>query len=412
MTTNTSTDAEDFSEEFVDPEVHIHVPSPLAYAPWHKPRKQFVRIEQWLRHTSGLVDFLIEKQHFEGGVPFKYMTLPGPDLLDIQLVRDVCSDKGIKLHFTGFCSASEEEETRLRKNVSQFSYDFSTDVAEGSQITPAKLEDIVVRGSDAHTSLERGGPFDVINIDACKPLLRQGTNIAGRLIDAVRSIIQYQVSNRAMPWVILLTTPIQVEDIANDSKESIYNEITLNTERDEEFSDALAQHIAEGEGLEEFLSRLGRVNGIDFIRIITLGISKWFLHLGEQANFRVKKMNGYCYSMFREEPFDPNMISVCYLFEPQPVELEDGTGLTSNTPANEGGTPPKSDHIRALEKSFGMEDVDVKMAENHEQYENLIVQSMDILRAVGYPVDDPEKGYRIWLEQEPSHALVLRGAND
>lgn len=412
MTTGDASDEEDFSAEFADPEVNILVPTPLDYAPWHKPRKQYVRIEQWVKHTSGLIGKLQAKQHFEGGVPFKYMTLPSPDLLDVKLVKEICSQQGIKLHFTGFCSSSDEEESRLRTNVSQFSYDFSEDVSEGSHITPAKLEDIVIRGSDAHTAVERGGPFDVINIDACKPLLRQGTNIAGRLIDAVRALIQYQISNRSAPWVILLTTPVQVEDITNESKAVICNQIAVNSQRDEEFSDALAEHMVEGEGLEEFLTRLSSINGIDFIRIITLGISKWFIHLGEQANFRVKKMHGYCYSMFKEEPYDPNMISVCYLFDPDPVELEDTIGLTVNPPANEGGTPPKSLHIRALEKSFEIENVDMVMAANHGQYEEMVVQTMDILRTVGYPVDDPEKGYRQWLEQEPSHELVLRGVDN
>lgn len=55
MTTPDASDEENFSAEFADPEVNILVPSPLDYAPWHKPRKQYVRTEQWERHTSGLI---------------------------------------------------------------------------------------------------------------------------------------------------------------------------------------------------------------------------------------------------------------------------------------------------------------------------------------------------------------------
>lgn len=404
--------SEDLSEGIADPEIENKTPSPLEYAPWHRPRKQYIRAEQWGKQIIRLIKWLELEYPFSEGEPFKYMTLPAPELLDIRLVRDICSERGIPLRYTGFCDSQKGERDMLRRNINQFKYDFDESVTMDSDVAFYRFEEVSTDSSAAYEKMKNGGPFDAINIDACNPLLHEGPNVTGRLIDAVKSTIQYQINARRKPWVLFLTTPMQVDSIATGNKASIHSHIISNSDSNEEFADTLAERMAEGEDLEGFLSRLSLMNGTDFVQIITLGISKWFIHLGEQARIRVKKMDGYCYSMFKRKPFDPNMVSVCYSFEPEATKLSDETGLTKNTVPNDRKTSSENLHVRALGKSFGMKNVDEIMRDEPKLYERMIKETMGLLKTVGYQVDDPQKGYRQWLLTDPHHKLVLQGAGD
>ncbi|WP_288960728.1 hypothetical protein, partial [uncultured Sulfitobacter sp.] len=107
-----------------------------------------------------------------------------------------------------------------------------------------------------------------------------------------------------------------------------------------------------------------------------------------------------CYSMFRREPFSPNMISTCYLFDPQRTDFFDTTGLTQDSPRNIS-TPRISDHIRALRQSIAIENLDEKFATDDLLRTEMINETKALLAAVGYDVDHPVNGYDAWLAREP-----------
>ena len=70
-----------------------------AYKPWHRPRKQFVRREQW----SALLRRLYDER--EPGDAVRYLGLPGTDLIDLRyLYEEVCRANERPLRFLGFNS--------------------------------------------------------------------------------------------------------------------------------------------------------------------------------------------------------------------------------------------------------------------------------------------------------------------
>ena len=148
------------------------------------------------------------------------------------------------------------------------------------------------------------------------------------------------------------------------------------------------------------MTRTAKINGADFVKSATLGISKWFVHLAAQANYSVKKLDGFCYSMFTEEPFEPNMISVCYLFLPNQIHIHDGTGLTPN-PGGAGGAAPISDHLRALRRSLNLTNLDDLLGADADVRASMIDETKDLLRNAGYNVDHPATGYDAWLASLP-----------
>lgn len=394
----TTMEDDDFSESALPPEVApLASPEPLKFEPWHKPRKQYVRVEQWLRHVEGIVGKL-GLQSFTDGEPLRYMTLPGPDLLDIRMVADFCSSKSIKLRYTGFCHSTDTEERRLRQNVNEFSLTHKDAVVNSSKVVRSRLQDVGITHSEAAVEMVKGGPFDVVNIDACEPLAGDDENVSGRLVDAIRSITEYQLAHRRKPWILLLTTPIQADSISKKSMAALNDQVIQNTKNDASFSEELSTRFQNGEDVAAYLERVSQNTGDGLLSIFSLGISKWLIHLAEQAKFKVIKLQGYSYSMFRKPPYDANMVSLCFLFEPVDIMIADGTGLTNNSePAVTAGDQPISTHLRALRRAFAIENLDVKLQHDAAKRQEMILQSKELLKRVGYPVDDEADGYDAWL---------------
>ncbi|WP_316357919.1 PP_RS20740 family protein [Devosia sp.] len=394
---------DDFEEEALPPDVQeLVAPEVLEYAPWHRPRKQYVRQKQWVRHTVGIVKKLKELGYFGHGTPLKYLTLPGPDLLDISLVTDVCTQEGVQIRYTGFCLADEKEESRLRRNLNEFGIQRQEAVFGGSKIVNSKIEDVAIRRSDARVAMEQGGPFDIVNIDACEPIAN-GHDTTGSLVQAIRAIAEYQLAATRTPWILCLTTPIQTESISAASLGALHGQIIANANSDKRFADELAELlVSEGAGIDDLLKTACAQNGTNLVRVFSLGLSKWLIHMAEQANFAVKKLDGYCYSMFKRPPHLPNMVSLCFLFEPQAIRIEDKSGLTRN-PVVQITTQPISDHIRALRRSFGVANIDEILVGNQELFEAMVNETKELLRSVGYPVDDPVLGYDAWLAAQPTY---------
>tara|TARA_R110002033_G_scaffold14896_3_gene43023 strand:- start:18977 stop:19654 length:678 start_codon:yes stop_codon:yes gene_type:complete len=212
--------------------------------------------------------------------------------------------------------------------------------------------------------------------------------------------VDFQLNVNRQPWLLYLTTPVQTDSVSIDAQRSLYDQVRQNVAADTEFADELAGRYAEGEDIERYLTRVSQENGHEFVRTITLGVSKWLVHLAEQANFNVKKLPAVCYSMFKREPYLPNMISTCFLFLPKYIQIRDNTGLTLNTQP-QTGQAAISDHIRALRKSVEIQNIDETLADDLVLRAELAAETKALLGSVGYDVDHPEHGYDIWLSGEP-----------
>jgi hypothetical protein len=395
---------DDFAEYSLPPEgPPPSSPEALTFAPWHKPRKQYVRKHQWMHHVGFIIDQLGHTEGFKEGHPLRYMTLPGPDLLDIRMMADLCAEKAIKLRYTGFCFGSEGEERRLRQNVSEFGLTYRESVVPSSRVVRSRLQEVSVTNSEAFIAMDKGGPYDVVNIDACEPLAHGDPDSSGRLVDTIRDIAKLQLHKRRSPWLLFLTTPIQIDSIAPSSLSALHAQIVENAAKDQAFAQAMSSRGETGETLEQFLTRLSNANGNELISVFSLGIAKWLIHLAEQAKFRVIKLPGFSYSMLRREPYDPNMVSLAFLFQPAPLAISDASGLTNEPVVPKKTTEAISDHIKAINKSFAISNLDELMKNEPMTFEAMKAESKKLLASVGYPVDHPDHGYDQWLEQLQKH---------
>ena len=391
----------ELSESALPPVIEeLSVPSPLAFAPWHKPRKQYVRRHQWVHHAVETIRKLKARGEMSEGDTISYLTLPGPDMLDVRMIAEACREEGVRLRYTGFCSVVESDALRLRRNTAQFQIDLNGVIQSGSEVHTSRLEEIVIHGSAAQTMMERGGPYNVINLDACEPLAHRDASHTGRLIDAVRKIMSYQFDRCRHPWLLYLTTPVQTDWISPESLDSLKSAIRQNCDSDADFNAALSKQFAPEEDLSAYFSRASSQNGEVFCSMFSLGIAKWLLHLAEQAKFDMVKMKSFTYSMVKRAPQYPNMVSTCYLFLPRPVEIKDLVGLTTNVEQRAATTLRKSAHLRALDRSVSLVNLDSLFAQDTKVADEMRKETKGLLSLVGYDVDDPGSGYDAWLQAQ------------
>src|SRR3989344_5737744 len=77
---------------------HAKVSLKRKFLPWHKPRKQYIRSNQWNTLVVSLVDAIGLKAK---GRSLEYLSLPGSDLLDVRSLYSVCAEKEVRIRFTG-----------------------------------------------------------------------------------------------------------------------------------------------------------------------------------------------------------------------------------------------------------------------------------------------------------------------
>src|ERR1700685_1322360 len=93
-------------------------PSKKEFFAWHRPRKQFVRDEQWCVQITKLLDDSTEMNLDVGTL--KYCGLPGSDLLDLRCFHEsICVPRSMQLRFLGFNSAAgPKSEEQVELNIS------------------------------------------------------------------------------------------------------------------------------------------------------------------------------------------------------------------------------------------------------------------------------------------------------
>ena len=289
-------DFDEFSESVLPLEVEeAAVPIPLTQLqPWHHPRKQFVREMQWRRYTYRLVQVLQDQQNIPSGT-VRYLTLPGIDFFDVELLGECVSDFGLKLEATGFLAEAEKESIRAR---SQFRADslVKRGLIEDTSITfPYRFEDLGNRKSQAYREIKARAPFDIVNVDACGSIAAPSANQPSRIINAIHELLSLQFSVGRKPWLLFITTDARKGNLSEEVRSALKDAIRQNSLDSEEFADG-AKALFSAENEADIDAALGEAEGSDecFLKFFSLGFSKWILHNANAVNWDVKSRQFYC----------------------------------------------------------------------------------------------------------------------
>lgn len=355
--------------------------------PWHRPRKQYVRENQWLvcfrRHLERLIAQGRLTPGVDGGNEYRYLCLPGTDYLDARLIGDACNQSQCTLNCTGYLAGGQSNPTRARAQIRHESLVKSGYISDHSHTQWHRIEEVAHSGSAAHQFLNSRAPFHAVNFDACGAMALLGAGHSRRLIDALYRILEVQLARSSDPWLLFVTTDVRSENFDPDTLRNLSAAIIENAQASERFSEeAVSTLSGEPRPIEEALQAATEDHGEKFVRLFSLGIAKWMLHLAGEKGWEMRTNTSFFYTTDMVSAARPTMPSLSFEFRPPPAGLEDRFNVTNANPDPAGAHQEQS--VRAAEKVREMQDLDQKIAEDHDLKQALALRTMRLLQEAGY----------------------------
>ena len=256
------------------------------FKPWHKPRKHFLRIEQWCNETRKL----IKKLKPPAGSEIRYLGLPGEDLLDLRVIKGVCP-KGVLLRYLGF-----DESFSTRLNLAQHEVNSDSSIHLSSMITNDRIEDIADTKHMAHKYIQDNAPFDVINLDFCESITHLARNGVIPYLEAIRTLCDIQIKKRGQPWLLFISTRAIRDLLDAQTKTKLFERIIKNLDANQSFSDGLRELLGLAKtDLQNDLSGFSPLDNESWFDAYVLAISKWLLNymMGHNYSVSVKMLPSY-----------------------------------------------------------------------------------------------------------------------
>lgn len=354
---------------------------------WHRPRKQVVRERQWMMLSERLIrklkDTSVIQADLNGDCEVRYLTLPGIDYLDVRQLSDVCGGLECRLTSTGFLASNERNPVRARARFREEGLIKAGYITSRSITHHYRIEDVASKSSQAYRELRQRGPFHIINIDACGSIAGAAANHAGRVVDAIFRIIEFQLSRSSSPWMLFLTTNVQKGGVAGQTLRGLCDAIYQNARDNEAFRDGALQLFMESAtDIEAALGAAAAADDQRFLQLFSLGFAKWILHLAAEKNWELKMHNSYCYSTRAHDDSVPTMPCLAFEFIPPPAALVDPHNVTNAAPA--AVQPGEDLSMRALNKVVSMQNLDHHLRDDQALRSQMIEATRNLLREAGY----------------------------
>jgi hypothetical protein len=353
-------DEEDLADVYQDAPVHglKRARTKTNFQPWHHPRKQVVRLEQWCAEARKLIPELGLGQ----GDPFRYLTLPGNELLDVRALHGVCEKAGVKLRYTGFNSVGRRTPEAAELALSQSEVRSLSFIDEFSTVLHYRLEAVSNERSPAHRSTISAGPFHAINLDLCESIaFREIGHRKGSPLEAAGTLLKLQLQSAA-PWLLFITTKADPDLVAPFARDGFNRALDANSAASESFKAKLVALLATTvDQLDTDLASAWLTHDVRFLKLLSAGIGKWLLSiLANAAPPRGLALLSACY--YQSGPHGPDMLSLAFRCEKAVHGLQDPNAIL----------PPAPQPVARSEVELGialaaaadaMTDLDARMAD-------------------------------------------------
>ena len=385
---------EDISSDALEEQVPKHEkPRTKKFQGWHLPRKTWIRINQW---GSEITNFIANYPGIGQDNQFKYLTLPGTDLLDVRYLSSLMPDE-LQIKFLGFCSDLEEpNENELNLSLSEVMK--LPNVHKESKVIPDKFEQVVDVDSKAYHSLKDYAGFDAINIDLCNALLPSGKRQIPSQCDGIKRILDVQMKFRKKPWLFFLTTRAGPNEVNNEDMQKLWKIIQDNANEHTPFKDGVVSITGANPKDIDKLSDLKD----HFSLLFGVGISKWLVKLMVSGTppCIVTISRGHCY---RIKSKSPNMLSLCFLMIPIATPRVDPAGIVNEQIQDD---TTNDDYITSvlevIEKFKNLGDIDIMMRNNKTLFDEMVQSTISLLEQARYDTTN----YRKWVEEIMPNSLL------
>ena len=351
-----------------------------AFKPWHRPRKQFVRREQWAEQVKRLyADRPAEDS-------LRYLGLPGTDLIDLRYLHDqICRPDDRPLIFLGFNSEAQpnspaQDELKISlyevgrlPNVQQQHSDIIHDDFR-------RLSDV---SSIAWKRARALGPFDVVNIDLCDGLASDSPTIHQSIYDALGQVTALQ-SHSLTPWLLLITTRIGRDMFDCDAEAAILQRFHDNVCTCDGFAEECQQHL----GLDATTIDSSTCSAANYLKLMIVALGKWLAKLVQASRTsQVKLVSTLGYRVVKSSPCE-DLVSIALRCEPIVVPPENALLPAPPKPFDECETAK-----RIVRRAAKRKDVDSMLEADPDMHEALTVEMEELLTAARYD----RSAYREWL---------------
>ncbi len=352
---------------------------PRDFQPWHLPRKQYVRREQWVVQTRKLFEDRADTE------PITYLGLPGIDLLDLRyLHQQVCVPLKRPLRFLGFnTEARSNNDAAVDLNTSRDEVSRLDYIDAQSDVLGDDFRSLARTGSMAAKAVRRLGPFDVVNLDLCDGIASDNPQARGSLYDAIAALLPLQVRS-PNSWVLLVTTRIGRDNFHGDALRKLLQRFDGDVETCTEF----AAECRELLGVDE-------LDDIDpstcsceiFMRMTLVSLCSWLMTLGQtHSPNRVELTSCQGYRVDRGSPCE-DLVSFALVFKPVIQAAQDALQAAPVT-----GIDECAEVTRIARRAKHLKDVDQLLVEDVVLLEELTEETEILLRSARY---DPAT-YREW----------------
>ena len=380
---------DDFDEEIgekVLPDEVEELAVPIALdtlRPWHLPRKQFIRERQW-RCCAELLIKRLQKQNapsIQSGT-LNYLTLPGIDHFDVEILGELAKSRELRLNATGFLSEAGRDPVKARSQVRADTL-IKRGLIEDTSITfPSRFEEISGLNSQAYREIKSRAPFHIINIDACGSIAAPTAHHSDRIIDALHRLIELQIGVIRDPWLLYLTTDIREDNLSENVKKALEEAIRENAALSDKFNEGTIAYFGmDGDDLETALAGASD-EPAKFVSKFSLGFAKWLLHIADSQKWDLKCRSFFCYSTTPKDDDRVSMPCLAFEFRPRPIILEDRFGVVE--PHNPNPPEPHDYSIVALNKTQNMLNVDTLLANNEGLRIEFAKKQRALLQNAGY----------------------------
>lgn len=368
------------------------------FAPWHHPVKQVIRKLQWAALTEEFINTASTKMNV-----LQYFTLPGPDLLDIRVLSEVCAPRGVEIEYFGFNkSINNSDAVAWNTHVTaESSLRQSGRITSNTLVLPYALEEIARSNSHAQSQLRQRGHFDIINIDACDHLaFSKGTG--PNTFDAMKSLLGHQLTSKK-PWLLFLTTRADKKLLGADHvsfQQAISSNLQIPgspfTQEICDCFDIKQSHISSG------LNGIWSEQNLDFLKLYAIGLGKHLLQwFAAQPNHPtdVELASAYAYRVYADEP---DMLALAFRITPDEIKIHDPCSpATINARTIE---PKRAAYI--VKRAAKMSDADELISLDEGIRNRAIEETRKLLLSADY--DEAE--WENWLKTHRKRPIDLSGS--
>lgn len=337
--------------------------------PWHKPRKQWIRREQWSAQIGTLLDDLQL-----AGREFRYLTLPGEHLFDVRHLHELFAARRVKLKFLGFDTSRKN----LGVTVSEHEVRSLPFVHGDSIILGDRFEAIGNQESTAFVTANQFVSFDAVNLDLCDSVASRKTEPNDSSLNAILRLLDLQAQNRTEPWLLFVTTRTGRESVNRRVMSKLFQILHENVTRNDAFRKGLGNT-----GMFSADSIDGEVRGNvklvpqEFTNAFGVGFSKWLLSLAQNA-WTVQQMTAAGYRVFADE--FPDMLSMVFRFDRLPVQVIDPHGIVTRKPPPKRNVPTVPElELGFLETFADLIDLDSLIHGDPDLREQLVQENADLM---------------------------------